>query len=401
MTINIKDYSNTALTQEEAEKYLQSISPPKDLICPITLTLFQEPVLALGDGYTYEKQSILTWFHSQSRSNGHVRSPVTNAYMDASITTSISTNGSSTSMSGNTSNSSTSNTTLTATEGLFHNHPNHMSSHSSSLIPNKIVADMTKHFKEQLGQELCHRVQAFVQSGLLQDNGFRITSLIEMGADLTIRIKTQEDDHHYHHHNDDNGGRIVAGDSAFMASLRMQHLPLCQVFVQHQVPVLSIVNHKGETCIDLLNSILSSFSSSSSSGRNDSKHQWVEMLKQLKHKASMEKEETIQLEQHREQFNQRQRQRQQVLAHESRHIANANRHVSSSSMISLTSMMQNGLGSLEEGYGFYPSLVALQFQASIPPPPATFAQIENEEKTRLYRILKSTTALVFLLWILC
>jgi hypothetical protein len=394
MTINIKDYSNTALTQEESEKYLQSISPPKDLICPITLTLFQEPVLALGDGYTYEKQSVLTWFHSQSRSYGHVRSPVTNAYMDASVTTSITTSGST--FRGNTSNSST-NTTLTATEG-FHNHPNHTTaSHLSSLIPNKIVADMTKHFKEQLGQELCHRVQAFVQSGLLQDNGFRITSLIEMGADLTMRIKTQDNARHYHHNDDDD--RIVAGDSAFMACLRMQHLPLCQVFVQHQVPVLSIVNHKGETCIDLLNTIL--LSSSSSSSWNDSKHPWVEMLKQLKHKAVMEKEETIQLEQQRERFNQRQRQRQEVLAHESRNIANANRHVSSSSMMPLTSMMQNGLGSLEEGYGFYPSLVALQFQASIPPPPATFAQIEYEEKKRLYTILKSTTVMIFLLWILC
>lgn len=365
MTINIKDYSNTALTQEEAEKYLQSISPPKDLICPITLTLFHEPVLALGDGYTYEKQSILTWIHSQSRSYGHVRSPVTNAYMDASVTTSISTT--STSSNGNIS-----------TNG-----------HSSSLIPNKIVADMTKHFKEQLGQELCHRVRAFVQSGLLQDDGFRITSLIEMGADLTMRIKIHDDD-------DD---RIVAGDSAFMACIRMQHLRLCQVFVQHHVPVVSIVNHKGETCIDILNTILLSSSSSSTTRTNDSKHPWVEMLKQLNYKASIEKEETIQLEQQRELFNQRQRQRQEVLAHESRNIVN--RHVSSSSTIPFTSMMQNGLGSLEEGHGFYPSLVALQFQGSIPPPPATFAQIEYEEKSRLYTILKSTTVCVFLLWILC
>ena len=353
------NYTNTALTKEEADRYLQSISPPKDLICPITLTLFQEPVLALGDGYTYEKQSILTWFHSQRRSYGHVRSPVTNAYMD---------------------------TAIAATDNDIRPNHNNNHHHSLTLIPNKIVANMTQHFKEHLGQELCHYVQGFINSGILNDDGFRITSLIEMGADLTMRMKILDES--------STPKSITPGDTAFMACIRMKHLSLCQAFVNHNVPVSSIVNQNGETCIDVLKAMLSS---SSVMLRKDSRSQWNDLLTQMEHTACMEQEEIVKSEQQREAFNQRQRQRQEILANENRRMAHANRHILSSS---LPSMIQNGLGSLEEGYGFFPSLIALQFQGNIPPPPATFARIELEEKSRLYIILKSTAVLVFMLWIL-
>jgi hypothetical protein len=388
---NTTKYSNTALTKEEADQYIQSISPPKDLICPITLTLFQEPVLALGDGYTYEKQSIVTWFHSQQSrsSHGHVRSPVTNAYMDISAMEQDHHDNHTSNNNNNNNNNNINNNNINNAHNRY----------SLKLIPNKIVADMTRHFKEQLGIELCHRVQAFVISGMLEDDGFRITSLIEMGADLTIRIKTTQsatDTTTTTSRNHNASQKMVNGDSAFMACIRMQHLSLCQVFVHHHVPVISIVNHNGETCIDVLNTILSS---SSIMQRNESRATWNDLLAQLEKKASMEREEIIKLEQQRQVLNQRQRQRQETLAQESRTMANNNRHILSSSS-PLSSVMQNGLGSLEEGYGYFPSLIALQFQNHIPSPPATFAQIEHDEKSRLYTILKSTTILVFMIWIL-
>jgi hypothetical protein len=59
-----------------------------------------------------------------------------------------------------------------------------------------------------------------------------------------------------------------------------------------------------------------------------------------------------------------------------------------------------GLGTLDtEGSGFFPSLVALQFQGSIPPPPPTFAEAEEKEKARLQYLLKVTgvIALLFLI----
>jgi hypothetical protein len=50
---------------------------------------------------------------------------------------------------------------------------------------------------------------------------------------------------------------------------------------------------------------------------------------------------------------------------------------------------QGGLGRLEDGCGYFPSLAALQFQASIPGPSPSLAEYENKEKGRMNRILKS------------
>ncbi|KAH9257883.1 hypothetical protein BASA81_003902 [Batrachochytrium salamandrivorans] len=49
---------------------------PKEFACPITLQLLEDCVLA-GDGHTYERQAILTWF-----STGQTRSPVTNQVLE-------------------------------------------------------------------------------------------------------------------------------------------------------------------------------------------------------------------------------------------------------------------------------------------------------------------------------
>jgi hypothetical protein len=45
--------------------------PDDSLLCPITLELFRDPVLA-EDGHTYERQAIVEWIEK----NG--RSPLTN-----------------------------------------------------------------------------------------------------------------------------------------------------------------------------------------------------------------------------------------------------------------------------------------------------------------------------------
>lgn len=49
---------------------------PKEFACPITLQLLEDCVLA-GDGHTYERQAIVTWF-----STGQTRSPVTNQQLE-------------------------------------------------------------------------------------------------------------------------------------------------------------------------------------------------------------------------------------------------------------------------------------------------------------------------------
>ena len=57
---------------------------------------------------------------------------------------------------------------------------------------------------------------------------------------------------------------------------------------------------------------------------------------------------------------------------------------------------QRGVGTLEDGIGYFPSLAALQFQSSIPGPSPSIAQYEKREKERLDRILKIVGVIVLL-----
>ena len=54
----------------------QDITPPRELVCPITLSLFANPILA-PDGFTYEKRVFEEWIKGQRLENGAFRSPVT------------------------------------------------------------------------------------------------------------------------------------------------------------------------------------------------------------------------------------------------------------------------------------------------------------------------------------
>lgn len=56
-----------------------------------------------------------------------------------------------------------------------------------------------------------------------------------------------------------------------------------------------------------------------------------------------------------------------------------------------------GVGDLEDGLGFFPSLVTLQFQGSIPPPSRSVETVENREKERMKYILTAIFHLVVLL----
>lgn len=50
--------------------------PPHELMCPITLQLFRDPVLLVGSGYTYEREAINEWL-----SRGSVKDPATGTVM--------------------------------------------------------------------------------------------------------------------------------------------------------------------------------------------------------------------------------------------------------------------------------------------------------------------------------
>jgi len=314
--------NNAYLTKEQAQEFLSRISPPKDLICPITLAIFRDPVIALGDGQTYERHAILTWIQSQ-RNGASIRSPVTNSYMEG--------NG-----------------------------------NVMSLVANKTAADMSRHYCERIGGDLCLYVQAISgSSSNLGDGGFRIRNLVEMGADL--------------------GVKGANGNTAFMTLIQNTQTDLVKFFLSHDLP-LTIVNDEGLRCIDFIQREI----------RQGGSSQWSEILKEIEEKAIIELQKKQRQEETRDANNTRQRERQRVLTNEARNIAAMNRN---GTVIDGT-LIQNGLGSLEEGCGFFPSLLALQFQGSVPPPSASFAELEQREKKRLDRILKCAGGLVFIIWLL-
>lgn len=82
----------------------------------------------------------------------------------------------------------------------------------------------------------------------------------------------------------------------------------------------------------------------------------------------------------------RHRERQRTLA------ANARSHPNNGNA-------RGGLGRLEEGVGYFPSLAVLQFQSSIPGPSPSVAEYENAEKERLNRILKWLSFIVFVYFV--
>lgn len=47
--------------EEDYDAYVDSISPSRELVCPITQEVLQDPVVA-EDGHTYERSALMTWF---------------------------------------------------------------------------------------------------------------------------------------------------------------------------------------------------------------------------------------------------------------------------------------------------------------------------------------------------
>lgn len=340
-------------TKEAAQEYLSSISPPRDLVCPITQELYINPVVA-SDGHTYEKQAIRTWFDAQQSSRGSIRSPVTNAYIALNA------------------------------EGMM-------------LVENKAVVGMVQNFQEKLGEELCMRCQAvwdehaadddsvsaslivpYLNSYSLDDKGFRIKGLVEAGADLSIK-----------------GCR--GGNTAFMSLLQSNVSPqnekvkydILNYFMVHKVPV-SLQNDKGKNSIELMEELLSRSdpNSSSSSSLGVPYHQLAQQIKQqTKNEIEMKKAQS----EARDEYNNEQRERQRVLSDDAQNMDSPNN----------TLINAHGIGRMEIAWGYFPNLVTLLLQGSVPDPPASFAEEEMREKKRLQFILRSMGFAVVVFFLVC
>jgi hypothetical protein len=121
---------------------------------------------------------------------------------------------------------------------------------------------------------------------------------------------------------------------------------------------------------------------------NPTLDEWNDFIQELTRREALEKARSEARERARTQANEQHRERQRSLA--------AN---DSSDGVGLGSS-SGGLGRLEDGCGYFPSLASLQFQSSIPGPSPSLVQYENREKERVNRILKSVALIVLTFFLL-
>lgn len=188
------------------------------------------------------------------------------------------------------------------------------------------------------------------------DEGARIAALLDAGADTSLR------------HTD-------TAATAFLMIILSRNLPIARTFLHYEAPVL-LADRQGLSC----------FGAAQSNALADSS--WRTLVEELRKQENIEKERAEARDEARSRANQEHRTQQMTLA-TTMQSRNSNN-------------MQNvrGLGDLEDGWGYFPSLVALQFQSSIPPPTSSIAVLEREEKQRLSFILRMFSVGMLILWIL-
>eukprot|EP00586_Coscinodiscus_wailesii_P011461 CAMPEP_0172505404 /NCGR_PEP_ID=MMETSP1066-20121228/186186_1 /TAXON_ID=671091 /ORGANISM="Coscinodiscus wailesii, Strain CCMP2513" /LENGTH=329 /DNA_ID=CAMNT_0013282001 /DNA_START=69 /DNA_END=1058 /DNA_ORIENTATION=+ len=310
-------YSNPPFaSSDEYDKYLNSISPPRELVCPITQEVLYDPVVA-EDGYTYERKSLLRWF-----SMGRTRSPVTNSIMTG-----------------------------------------------RNVFPNLAVQGIARAHRERLGTELLHRCHHICDTGGCEDNGSRIAALLDSGADITLR-------------------HPESGDTALLMLIRAREIDLCKLMLQNELHhtesvLVTLQNSVGETCVGLAEDIFRN-----ESGRQ--KKEWEDLLILLKKKMEMEERNVEEREGQRRRNNEEHRERQRTLAETER--ANGPN--------AMFGVNHRGLGQMQDhGWGYFPSLAALQFQGAIPPPSASIAEYEEKAKKHLNRILYTVGIIALIIFL--
>lgn len=241
-----------------------------------------------------------------------------------------------------------------------------------SLVPNRNISAMALAHRESLGNRLlriCRRVRQL--DGSCGDGGDRIAALLDAGADPAIRDS------------------LGAGETALHHLIRAGRADLARLLLMHNVSALA-VDEGGESAADAAEKMVASATNESAIS------EWSDLARELRRKAKVEKEKEDARARARERSNEEHRERQRELAADERERTRAGAGNAGGVIL-----VRGGLGSLEEGWGYFPSLAALQFQDSIPPPSPSVADWERREKRRLDLVLRSMAAVVVLYLFLC
>mmetsp|Transcript_7580 Transcript_7580/g.11009 ORF Transcript_7580/g.11009 Transcript_7580/m.11009 type:complete len:339 (-) Transcript_7580:9-1025(-) len=252
-----------------------------------------------------------------------------------------------------------------------------LTSTTDALLPNLAVGSMANVHREKLAKELvaiCEGVKKRLQrKGSSSSVGYdisgvsvRIEGLLDAGADPNDRGE--------------------AGNTPLHLLIQSREIHLANHLLNHDANV-TVVNDAGMDCIATAEQALLE-QQENSRINNPTLEEWNDFIQELKRRESVEKARTEARDRARTQANEQHRERQRTLAADARSDGAGG------------GSTQGGLGRLEDGCGYFPSLAALQFQASIPGPSPSLAEHENREKERMNRILKSIGLIILAFFLL-
>jgi len=75
--------SNQSLPQCQMKNLSETLEPPDELVCPISLVLMTNDPVVAADGITYERSSIEDWFKKSKAKGSSIYSPVHGTEMDS------------------------------------------------------------------------------------------------------------------------------------------------------------------------------------------------------------------------------------------------------------------------------------------------------------------------------
>ncbi|KAL7483858.1 hypothetical protein ACHAW6_009504 [Cyclotella cf. meneghiniana] len=244
------------------------------------------------------------------------------------------------------------------------------------LVPNLAVGSMANLHREKLGKRLwsvCEGV--YRRGGRCDDGGVRIEGLVDAGADVNARG--------------------VGGNTPLHLLILSGNIHLAVHLLNHDANV-TLTNDAGLDCIATAEDMMQKIQRRRGNVSNDATGQvvhvaeWRDFIEELKRRETLEKARMEARERARTQANEEHRERQRTLASNARSNSNSDANATN----------ERGLGRLEDGIGYFPSLAALQFQSSIPGPSPSVAPYEIKEKERLDRILKIVGGIVLLYFLL-
>ena len=240
-----------------------------------------------------------------------------------------------------------------------------------AVVPNLAVQGMATAHRERLGRELlkrCERIRR--DGGRFGDGGARVEALLDAGAALNLRGE---------------GGATAL--LCLIASCSASVIPISRALLSHDAPVLT-ADDAGRTCLGISEEAITS-----SSGDPAAEVAWSLFSEELRSRQTLERDRADARESARIRTNEAHRRRQSSLAAEEQRTRS---EALDAQVTGISGSGARGLGRLEQGWGYFPSLAALQFQRSVPPPSASIVETELRDRRRLDAVLQTVGAMVLI-----